>query len=313
MTTTPPDTDDVVTVRGLICRYGDHTAVDGIDLQVRRGEVFALLGTNGAGKTTTLDTLAGRRRADDGSVRVLGLDPGTQARELRSRTGEVLQESGFAGDLTVAETCRLWSSLRRTAHGADWNDQLEVLQLAHRRDVPVRQLSGGERRRLDLALATLGEPELLVLDEPTTGLDPTSRQHTWDVLRNLVASGTTVLLTTHYLNEAEALADRLAILHRGRIQLSGTVAQVLAAVPSQISFVLPAGVSAGELPRTSRPLPVTAGAGPRPGVDTVELGSVDVQADLWALLSWAEGRQLPLARLQARSASLDDVFRSVDA
>jgi ABC-2 type transport system ATP-binding protein len=311
MTTTY--SDDVVTATRMTCRYGNHVAVDGIDLQVRRGEVFALLGTNGAGKTTTLDAFAGRRAADEGTVRVLGLDPAKQARSLRSRTGEVLQESGFAGDLTVAETCRLWAALRRTAQGADWMDQLEVLQLAHRRDVAVRQLSGGERRRLDLALATLGEPELLVLDEPTTGLDPSSRQHTWDVLRNLVASGTTILLTTHYLNEAEALADRLAILHQGRIQLSGTVAEVLGAVPAHISFVLPERVSVRELPATSRPLRLDPRDEPRPGADTVELESVDVQGDLYALLSWAASRELDLDRLQARSASLDDVFRSVDA
>ncbi|MEV0676301.1 ABC transporter ATP-binding protein [Actinosynnema sp. NPDC050436] len=286
----------VIDVAGLRCRYGDFEAVRGVDLQVAAGELFALLGTNGAGKTTLLETVEGLRAPSAGRVRVLGVDPGRDRAAIRARTGIMLQDSGFPADLTVGEVVRLW---RRGYRG----DALERLDLAHRRDVRTKQLSGGERRRLDLVLAVLGEPELLFLDEPTTGLDPESRQRTWEVVRELLAGGTTVLLTTHYLEEAESLAHRLAILHAGRVAVSGALVDVLAAQPARISFDLPAGLDVGALP-------MMAG-----DVVHVPSGRVDVrtrrlQDDLDALLGWARRDGLELARLRAHHASLEDVFHA---
>ncbi|MEU4804745.1 ABC transporter ATP-binding protein [Actinosynnema sp. NPDC023587] len=287
----------VIEVTGLRCRYGDFEAVRGVDLQVARGELFALLGTNGAGKTTLVETLEGLRAPSAGRVRVLGLDPRRDRASIRARTGIVLQESGFPADLTVGEVVRLW---RR---GGDRGDALARLDLAHRRDVRIKQLSGGERRRLDLVLAVSGRPELLFLDEPTTGLDPESRQRTWEVVRGLLAEGTTVVLTTHYLEEAESLAHRLAILHRGEVAVSGALVDVLAAQPARISFDLPVGLDVTALP-------MLAG-----DVVHVPSGRVDVrtrhlQDDLDALLGWARRDGLALARLRAHHASLEDVFHS---
>ncbi|WP_433271932.1 ABC transporter ATP-binding protein [Actinosynnema sp. CS-041913] len=286
----------VIDVAALRCRYGDFEAVRGVDLAVDQGELFALLGTNGAGKTTVLETLEGLRRPSAGRVRVLGVDPHRDRAAIRARTGIMLQESGFPGDLTVAEMARLW---RRGDHG----DALERLDLGHRRDVRIRQLSGGERRRLDLLLAVLGRPELLFLDEPTTGLDPESRQRTWEVVRELLAEGTTVVLTTHYLEEAESLAHRLAILHEGVVVVSGTLVDVLAAQPARISFDLPGRLGVDALPML--------------GGDVVHnpSGRVDVrtrhlQEDLEILLTWARRDGLALGRLRANHASLEDVFHA---
>ncbi|MQA12953.1 MAG: ATP-binding cassette domain-containing protein [Pseudonocardiaceae bacterium] len=189
-------TTTVIQAQGLRCRYGDFEAVRGIDLRVGAGELFALLGTNGAGKTTTMEALEGLRAPSAGTVRVLGHDPGAERRAVRSRVGIMLQDSGFVAELSVVETLDLWRRLR--GRGGDVAMALDRVELGHRRDVAVGQLSGGERRRLDLALAVLSRPDVLFLDEPTTGLDPESRHHTWDVVRELLADGASVLLTTHY-------------------------------------------------------------------------------------------------------------------
>ncbi|WP_234995540.1 ABC transporter ATP-binding protein [Streptoalloteichus hindustanus] len=295
-------TELVIEATGLRCRYGSFEAVRGIDLSVRRGELFALLGTNGAGKTTTVETLEGHRAASAGTVRVLGMDPVADKARLRPRIGIMLQESGFAGELTVAETVELWASVTT---GGRRLDVLELLDLGHRARVMVKQLSGGERRRLDLALAVLARPELLFLDEPTTGLDPESRRRTWDLVRTLLAEGTTVLLTTHYLEEAEELADRLAIMHRGVVAVEGTLADVLATEPSRISFALPAGLTAAELP----PLPAVLTSHVLD--QRVELSTADLQHDLGVLVGWANERGVRLSRLRASHASLEDVFHGV--
>src|SRR3954468_3410768 len=202
-------TGAAIEVRGLRVRYGDFEAVRGIDLEVRRGEVFALLGTNGAGKTTTLEVLEGFGSRTAGTVSVLGLDPATDRTRLRPRMGVQLQEGGFVDDLTVLETLQLW---QRVVDRPDHPQRLlERFELTGRRDVAVSKLSGGEKRRLDLAMAGWGSPELVVLDEPTTGLDPEARSRAWDAIQELQDAGRTVVLTTHYLEEAEALADRIAI------------------------------------------------------------------------------------------------------
>jgi len=286
----------VIDVTGLRCRYGDFEAVRGVDLEVAQGELFALLGTNGAGKTTVLEALEGLRAPSGGRVRVLGVDPHRERSAIRARTGVVLQESGFPADLTVGEMARLW---RRGDHGPE----LERLDLAHRRDVRIKQLSGGERRRLDLLLAVLGRPELLFLDEPTTGLDPESRQRTWEVVRGLLAEGTTVLLTTHYLEEAESLAHRLAILHEGVVAVSGALVDVLAAQPARISFDMPGRHDVASLPMLTGDV-VHAPSG------RVDVRTRDLQEDLGALLAWARRDGLVLGRLRAHQASLEDVFHA---
>ncbi|MEU5694953.1 ABC transporter ATP-binding protein [Actinosynnema sp. NPDC020468] len=286
---------NVIEAAGLRCRYGDFEAVRGVDLQVGEGELFALLGTNGAGKTTTLEALEGLRAPSAGTVRVLGFDPHADRAAVRARTGVVLQESGFPADLTPREMLRLW---RRDANA---DEALERLDLAHRRDVRLKQLSGGERRRLDLALALVGRPEVLFLDEPTTGLDPESRKRTWEVVREVLAEGTTVLLTTHYLEEAESLAHRLAILHRGEVAVSGPLVDVLAAQPARIGFDMPDRLDATALP-------ILGGDVVHSPSGRVDVRTRDLQHDLSALLHWAHRDGLRLHRLSASHASLEDVF-----
>ncbi|WP_367129717.1 ABC transporter ATP-binding protein [Saccharothrix sp. HUAS TT1] len=292
--------ETVIDVAGLRCRYGDFEAVRGVDFEVGRGELFALLGTNGAGKTTTMETLEGLRAPHAGRVRVLGHDPFRDRAELRPRTGVMLQDSGFPADLTAREMVGLWSA---TSGRRATEDVLDRLDLGRRRDVRIKQLSGGERRRLDLALAVLGRPELLFLDEPTTGLDPESRQRTWEVVRGLLAEGTTVVLTTHYLEEAESLAHRLAIMHEGVVAVSGALVDVLAAQPARISFDLPERVDVGELP-------LLAGDVVHRPSGRVEVRTGELQDDLALLLAWAGREGLRLGRVRAHHASLEDVFHS---
>ncbi len=192
----------------------------GVDLVVARGEVFGLLGPNGAGKTTTVEILEGFRRSDGGTVRVLGFDPATHSPELRARTGVVLQECGFPLHVRVGELIDAWRSFYPTPRPLE--ELLGIVELTAERDTVVRRLSGGQRRRLDFALALAGDPELIFLDEPTTGFDPEARRRCWGVIENLRELGTTIVLTTHYLEEAERLADRVAILQDGRIRACGT-------------------------------------------------------------------------------------------
>ncbi len=224
-----PRADLAVEVEGLRCRYGDFEAVRAIDLRARQGELLAVLGTNGAGKITTVEVLEGRRRADEGRVRVLGQDPHNDRRNLAAHVGVVFQESALPDQLTPREFLRLWHRVagdgQLTHRPID--AQLDRVDLTHRRDVRIGALSGGERRRLDLATALSADPKLLFLDEPTAGLDPESRADSWELLRGLLRLGTTVVLTTHHLEEAEALADHLAILHQGRIVVDGSRDQLL--------------------------------------------------------------------------------------
>ncbi|MBB4982597.1 ABC transporter ATP-binding protein [Streptomyces nymphaeiformis] len=279
---------------------GGYEAVAGISLTVPRGEVFALLGTNGAGKTSTVELLEGLAAPTRGTVRVLGHDPYRERAAVRPRIGVMLQEGGFPSDLTVAETVRMWAGCTSGARPA--GEALDSVGLTGRERVRVKQLSGGERRRLDLALALLGRPEVLFLDEPTTGLDAEGRRDTWDLVRALRAGGTTVLLTTHYLEEAESLADRLAIMHQGRIVLSGTPAEVTAAQPARIRFTLPADVPAARLPLRLR----AADDGGR-----VEIRTHALQDDLGELLDWARETGTRLGALDARSASLEEAFLDI--
>jgi ABC-2 type transport system ATP-binding protein len=214
---------DAITVRNLKKSYRSYVALDGVDLDVRHGEVFALLGPNGAGKTTTIEILEGHRDRDGGDVTVLGQDPGQAGDEFRARIGIVGQsQAGGLDELTVDEVVRHFA--RYYPRPRDPAALIEVVGLVEKRSARVRQLSGGQRRRLDVALGVIGNPELLFLDEPTTGFDPEARRKFWGLVRDLAETGTTVLLTTHYLEEAEALADRLAVIVGGRIAEMGTPA-----------------------------------------------------------------------------------------
>jgi ABC-2 type transport system ATP-binding protein len=284
---------------------GGFEAVRGITFSVRRGEVFALLGTNGAGKTSTVELLEGLAPASGGRVRVLGHDPHRERAAVRPRTGVMLQEGGFPSELTVAETTRMWAGC--TSGARPEAEALALVGLARRADVRVKQLSGGERRRLDLALALLGEPEVLFLDEPTTGLDAEGRRDTWELVRALRDGGTTVLLTTHYLEEAEGLADRLAIMSDGRIAVTGTPAEVTAGQPSRISFELPAGYFVGDLP----PLGELGVVGHEVVGGVVRLRTHELQRAATGLLVWAERAGIELRRLEVRSASLEEAFLGI--
>ena len=294
--------EHTITASGLRRRYGSGArafeAVRGIDVAIAPGTIHALLGVNGAGKTSTLEVIEGLARPDAGEVRVLGVDPIKDRAAVRRRTGVLLQRSGFVGDLTVAETMRMWAATVTDARPLD--ESLEMLDLKERAGTKIRALSGGEQRRVDLACSLMGRPDVVILDEPTTGLDPESRRTVWSLIRGLRDEGATVLLTTHYLEEAEALADDLSIMRAGEIVRSGTPAQIVAEHPSEISFSA-RGVS----------LPTRVGARVSHHGDRTVLHVEDLQAELTALLRWAEEYDVRLDRLVARTASLESVFLAI--
>ncbi len=296
--------DNVISATEVRRSYaGGFEAVRGVSLSVRAGELFAVLGTNGAGKTSLLEVLEGLAPATSGDVRVLGENPYTAKHLVRSRIGIMAQEAGLPADLTVAETATMWAGTLTAARPT--LEALGLVGLLERRTVLVRQLSGGERRRLDLALAIMGRPQVLFLDEPTAGLDPEGRVATWQLVRSLLAEGSTVVLTTHFLAEAEELADRVAILHAGRVVRTGTPAEVSASRPARISFTLPGGSNAA-LPEL-------------PGVVRIErsphghvlLHTTELQPCLATLVAWADVQGVGLADLNARPASLEEAFLSI--
>ena len=219
-----------IRVRALRKSYGAVEALSGIDFEVAQGEVFGLLGPNGAGKTTTVEILEGYRRRDGGEVEVLGVDPAVARSDWRERIGVVLQSSAMYETLTVTEMLGLFAGYYSQPRPVD--EVVELVGLREKRDERVRRLSGGQRRRLDLGLALVGDPELIFLDEPTTGFDPRARRQAWETIRSLRGLGKTILLTTHYLDEAEQLADRVAVLRRGRIVAAGTPAELTSARPA---------------------------------------------------------------------------------
>ena len=223
-----------VDVNRLRKSYGDHEAVRGITFRIEEGEVFCLLGPNGAGKTTTVEILEGYRARDAGEVTVLGLDPGRRERTLRERMGVVLQHSETWPQITVGETLRIYAGYYRDPRDVD--EVIELVGLVEKRDARIKTLSGGQKRRLDLGLALVGNPDLVFLDEPTTGFDPQARRNAWEMIRGLRALGKTILLTTHYLDEAQQLADRVAVLRDGVIVTEGTPAELVASSRTEIRY-----------------------------------------------------------------------------
>lgn len=302
MTTSLPvhsdrSSEPVIEVEDLGVSYGDFEAVKDLSFHVERGELYALLGTNGAGKTSALEVIEGHRTATAGTVRVLGHSP-TDRRRVRPRMGIMLQESGFAADLTVTQTVRLLGRLTRRTDSVE--RVVGMVDLSHKADTKVSQLSGGEKRRLDFATAVFGRPELIFLDEPTTGLDIQTRDALWETVQSLRSQGSTIVLTTHYLEEAQQYADRIGLMHRGRLRQQGTVDQLTRNLPATIRFELPPGAQIP--PVRSEPV-----SGRSYVIHTHEL-----QPDLTRLLVWAESNDVELVGLSAAPTSLDDVFRSLD-
>jgi ABC-2 type transport system ATP-binding protein len=297
-----PCTASAIEVRDLTMSYGDRQVLRGVDFEVRRGEVFCLLGPNGAGKTTTIEILEGFRQRTGGTVRVLGMDPAAQSARLRERIGIVLQECGFPRQARVAELIDIWRAYYPSPRPLA--DLLAIVELTEDRKAQVRRLSGGQRRRLDLALALVGDPDLIFLDEPTTGFDPESRRRCWAAIENLRALGKTIVLTTHYLDEAERLADRVAILQAGRIQVAGTVRHVArhAAVPTRITFTAPERLRDGSLP-----LPSCLDVVVADGVATCLTDQT--AAALRELLAWSAANDLgDLGDLSVESPTLEDAY-----
>ncbi|MGW5749772.1 ABC transporter ATP-binding protein [Nocardia rhamnosiphila] len=292
---------DIVVARGLRRTYGTREtafeAVRGIDLQVAEGEVFALLGTNGAGKTSTLDILEGLAQPSAGSVEIFGLDPHRHRDQVRAQVGIMLQSGGLPAELTVRETLEMWRGT--CSNPVSSATVLAQVGLVHRAHVRVGSLSGGETRRVDLACALLGQPRLLFLDEPTTGLDPESRRGTWRLLSELKSAGVSMVLTTHYLDEAEALADRIAIMHRGEMARTGTLREIVDGHPARIAFDHP-----------GLPLPILSTTRIDAGARVI-VSTHDLQGDLSVLLGWAEEQGVRLGGLEARAASLETVFLDI--
>ncbi len=294
--------DAVIRVRGLTKRYGDTQAVAGIDFDVGAGEIFGLLGPNGAGKTTTVEILEGLRTPDDGEVSVLGVDVSRGADALRPRIGVSLQTAALYPKLTVTEVIDLFRSFYPSARPTA--ELIDALELGERRDAQTRILSGGQRQRLAVALALVNDPELIFLDEPTTGLDPAARRSLWDLVRGLKGEGRTVLLTTHYMEEAEILCDRLAIMDHGRILEMGTVDELIAARFNEraVRFDRLDGVERSEL----EGMPAVTSVKDDDG--GVLLYTRDVGATIGALLALADARGLEPQNLGIRRATLEDVF-----
>ena len=286
-----------IEVRGLRKSYGAVEAVRGIDLRVMRGEVFALLGPNGAGKTTTVEILEGHRDRTDGHVSVLGYDPARSQRDLKRRIGIVLQSTGVEPYLKVEETIDLFRGYY--PHPLPLDEILDVIGLKEQRRTPVKRLSGGQQRRLDVAIGLAGDPELLFLDEPTTGFDPSARRGAWEMVLNLRSLGKTIVLTTHYMGEAEHLADRVAIMVRGRIVAQGTPGQLVQRERSTtIRFRLGSG---------PEDLPPGLGVTPADG-GQYTIATATPTHSLHQLTTWATDRGVELEELSVSRPSLEDVF-----
>jgi ABC-2 type transport system ATP-binding protein len=290
-----------ISVEGLRKSYGDLEAVRGIDLEVAHGEVFAFLGPNGAGKTTTTEILEGYRDRSAGRVEVLGVDPASPTRDWRERIGIVLQQCRMRPELTVRETLELYAGYYREPRPVA--DTVAQVGLTAKADARVGSLSGGQQRRLDVGVALIGDPDLLFLDEPTTGFDPSARRQAWGVISGLRDLGKTVFLTTHYMDEAQRLADRVAIIAAGRIVAGGTPADLgdRESRPAEISFELPSGLGVSDLP-------VDLASASRVANGVVRLEAEHPTELLNRLTGWALERSLDLGGLEVRRPSLEDIY-----
>jgi ABC-2 type transport system ATP-binding protein len=297
--------DLVVRVRGLRKSYGDHEAVKGVDFEILRGTVFGLLGPNGAGKTTIVEILEGYRTRSAGEVSVLGADPERDDVGLRDRIGIVLQESGIEPDLTVREAIDLYGAAYSRRRPTD--EVAALVGLIDKLDERISTLSGGQRRRLDLALGVVGDPELIYLDEPTTGFDPEARRRSWELVAGLRDEGKTILLTTHYMEEAQRLADRVAVLASGSIVAEGSPEELAAGdAEAEVSFALPAGVDLAELP-------IPNGAARARLNGKVSFTTATPTRDLAPLITWANQRGVELEGLAVKRATLEDVYLQITA
>jgi ABC-2 type transport system ATP-binding protein len=297
-------TTSAIVVSDLHKHYGDVRAVDGISFDVRQGEVYALLGENGAGKSTAVEILEGHREPTAGSVSVLGTDPWKADRNFRDRIGVVLQSSGVEAEFTVREVVDLYSSAYRTCRSFD--DVIAMVGLDEKVDARIGSLSGGQRRRIDLALGIVGRPDVLFLDEPTTGFDPSARRKSWDLVESLGADGVTVLLTTHYLDEAEHLADRVGVLSRGRLIAEGTPAELIQGISGTVvSFMLPESVEPSAAEATLGGVLATP---VRLSGRLVEATVDQPTATVHRATGWAIEQGIELEGLTVKRASLEDVY-----
>ncbi len=289
-----------VVVANVVKRYGTNTAIGGISFTVGEGEVLALLGPNGAGKTSLVEILEGHRQRTSGDVSVLGYDPATGGREFRERVGIVLQEGGLQPDLTVRETVSAHAMLYPHPRGVD--DVIAVVGITEKAKARVKTLSGGQRRRLELALALAGDPDLIFLDEPTTGFDPSARRQAWDLVKALRGFGKTILLTTHYMDEAQALADRIIVVARGQIVAEGTPANLAGRdrLEARIRFRLPDGATLASLPPSGQRGALRDGA--------VNIATDTPTPVLHELTAWAVAQGIELDGLVVERPSLEDVY-----
>lgn len=303
----PSSRPPAISCRGLVKRYADVVAVDGLDLEVAAGECFGLLGPNGAGKTTTVEVLQGLLPSDAGEVRVLGLDWARDANQLRQRLGSQLQETKLADKLTVRETLRLFRSFYH--RGAEVDGVLEIVQLTEKRNAWVSKLSGGQRQRLAVACALVCQPDVLFLDEPTTGLDPQSRRQLWDVILKFRSGGGTVLITTHYMEEAERLCDRVAVMDHGHVIALGTPRQLIASLGAEhvVEFALADGVHLEE--GVLRALPGVAAV--RHDDGKTRLTVTRVHEAVPSLMRLLGELGASLSELTTHHATLEDVFLSL--
>ena len=294
------DGSPAVRVRDLVKSYGSVQAVRGIDLEIRHGEIFALLGPNGAGKTTTVEILEGYRNRDGGEVLVLGHDPGRERARIMPRIGIVLQQTGVDRYLTVAETVAMYASFYPRPRSPE--EVIDLVGLGEKSRSRVITLSGGQLRRLDMAVALAGDPDLLFLDEPTTGFDPSARREAWEVVKSLASLGKTVLLTTHYMDEAQYLADRVAVIAAGQIVAEGPPSTLghRNQAAARIRYRTPAGTA-----------PPEGLAGTPSGDGFTEVASTDVVADLHRLTGWALDNNLALDGLEVTRPTLEDVYLSL--
>ncbi len=292
---------NAVVVRDLRKSYGELEAVRGVSLEVARGEVFCLLGPNGAGKTTIVEILEGYRTRTGGDALVLGMDPAESPRELRERVGIVLQQCGVQSDLTVAELVEMYG--RYHARRRPLDEVIELAGLGDKRFTRAKSLSGGQRRRLDLALALVGDPDVIFLDEPTTGFDPAARRQAWSTVRSLCELGKTVFLTTHYMDEAQALANRVAVMRGGEIIAIGTPDEIGGrdARPTEIRFSLPADWSLGDIPA------VASEGRSMDGDRVVVLTLEPIQATA-EITSWALKRGVELGHFSVTQPTLEDIY-----